>query len=491
MATRKVLIRNLMGIKQLDFDIPSKPGVYFLVGPNGCGKSTLLTCLDRIKNGNAFRLDFPATREDARINPYANAKITYETNAGSVSYTKGPDRWNPQPRTKCHILNTFGFSSSVYVRADGSRLSTSPRDIDNWRFVTAPTFVKNTLCEIFSNDKFKNLVRLQTANRGRPPQDVPYLIKEKDGYYSERRFSAGEIALIRLIEKLDGINSNGLILLDEAELALHPRVQRNLVDLLEREAKSKQLIVIIATHSTTLISHANARRIILLDNDRGIVQVTTPCYPAMAIQGIDLYGSVLGDYLVLVEDEMAKECLRFMCEQAVVKRGFGREAFNPIVPAGTYLGIAKLAVELQKQVPPHTSVRAVVDHDAFESSNDVFLDLADRNRGSIIDLGFTPEVLLMDLLESNLHDFERYTTATFSVNIRDVLDSRKYKEISSNTYKNPRDKAKALLNCIVEELAVVQYHDRESECRSKAVSGLMAYYDQDKAFKTVQRIFKK
>lgn len=171
--------------------------------------------------------------------------------------------------------------------------------------------------------------------------------------------------------------------------------------------------------------------------------------------------------------------------------GFGREAFSPIVPAGTYLGIAKLAVELQRRVPPYTAVKAVVDHDAFESSNGVFLDLAEHNRGCIIDLGFTPEVLLMDLLESNLHDFERYTNATFSVNIRDVLDSRKYKEISSNTYKNPRDKAKALLNCIVEELAVVQYHDRESECRSKAASGLIAFYDQDKAFKTVQRIFKK
>lgn len=211
----------------------------------------------------------------------------------------------------------------------------------------------------------------------------------------------------------------------------------------------------------------------------------------MAIQGIDLYSSVLGDYLVLVEDEMAKECLRFMCEQAVEKRGFGHEAFNPIVPAGTYLGIAKLAVELQRQVPPYTSVKAVVDHDAFESPNSVFLDLAEQNRGCIIDLGFTPETLLMDLLENNLHDFERYTTAAFSVNIRDVLDSRKYREISSNTYKNPRDKAKALLNCIVEELAAVQYCDRESECRSKAVSGLMAYYDQDKALKTVQRIFKK
>lgn len=287
------------------------------------------------------------------------------------------------------------------------------------------------------------------------------------------------------------LSPNGLILLDEAELALHPRAQRNLVDFLEREAKSKQLIVITATHSTTLISHADAQHIIMLDNDQGIVQVTTPCYPAMAMQGIDLYSSVLGDYLIFVEDEMAKECLRSMCKQAVEQRGFGREAFNPIVPAGTYLGIAKLAVELQRQVPPYTSVRAVVDHDAFESSNDVFLDLADHNRGGIIDLGFTPEVLLMDLLKSNLHDFERYTTAAFSVNIRDVLDSRKYREISSNAYKNPRHKAKALLNCIVEKLATVHYCDRECECRSKVVSGLMAYYDQDEAFKTVQKIFKK
>ncbi len=54
MAIRKITIENLLGINRLEFDLPSKPDVYLLVGPNGTGKTTLLTCLDRIKK--SYRL---------------------------------------------------------------------------------------------------------------------------------------------------------------------------------------------------------------------------------------------------------------------------------------------------------------------------------------------------------------------------------------------------------------------------------------------------
>ena len=54
---RLITIRNLKGIRSLDFELPNKFGVYLLVGENGAGKTTLLTCMHRIKTVSYTHLD--------------------------------------------------------------------------------------------------------------------------------------------------------------------------------------------------------------------------------------------------------------------------------------------------------------------------------------------------------------------------------------------------------------------------------------------------
>lgn len=85
--------------------------------------------------------------------------------------------------------------------------------------------------------------------------------------------------LIQFIEK-NAING-AIILLDEAEIALHPRVQINLLKYLQSVSESKDLMVVISTHSPTMIKTVTPEQILLLDSDRtGNVSIKTPCYPA-------------------------------------------------------------------------------------------------------------------------------------------------------------------------------------------------------------------
>ena len=50
-------------------------------------------------------------------------------------------------------------------------------------------------------------------------------VGNKNQYYSEKNFSFGEILILNLLIGLKSMQSNSLLLIDEFELALHPKVQ--------------------------------------------------------------------------------------------------------------------------------------------------------------------------------------------------------------------------------------------------------------------------
>ena len=64
---KKIIIDNIKNINHMEFCIPA-PGLYIVTGKNGSGKTTLFTCLSRIRNNNAFRMGFPASKPK-RCNP--------------------------------------------------------------------------------------------------------------------------------------------------------------------------------------------------------------------------------------------------------------------------------------------------------------------------------------------------------------------------------------------------------------------------------------
>lgn len=241
---KKITIKKTKNIKNLEFVFPQSKGVYLIVGPNGVGKTTLLVCIDRICNKNAFARGFSASRSFGEVDQYAEAEITYDTDnpPTSLKFRKKSSRWAVSPKGHSNLLDNFGYTQTVFIRADSNRIDVPKEEIRRGNFVAADPDVKRNLNRIFETDKFDRLKRLRIANgRGRHATFF-YVIEERRGqYYSEKRFSTGEIALLRLVEKLNTVENDAIVLLDEAEMALHPRVQKKLYDYLVEVAATKEL----------------------------------------------------------------------------------------------------------------------------------------------------------------------------------------------------------------------------------------------------------
>lgn len=481
---RLITIRNLKGIRSLDFELPNKFGVYLLVGENGAGKTTLLTCMHRIKNSFAFADNFPKSSKTDKFDQYKDAEIIYESSEGRVVYRKKKERWHPSPHGASAILNAFEFESSIFAKADAARIGVKKDELENGPLEAPSEFMKKAIADIFSDNRFDNICILKNKN-GRRWFNTFFVSKDKSGaLYSEKRFSSGELALLRLISRLENVPDKSLVLLDEVELALHPRIQRKLLKFLHEQAEEKNLIVIVATHSQTLIANERPANIILLENNNGEVTVKNPCYPAEAMQSIDIYNGVMGDYLLLVEDEMASKCLKEMCIRVVESGAKGKEVLCPILPVAGFEQTAKFAINCQEEVPEQTSVKAVLDQDAFESSNSEFNMLADRHKEIIFFLGFTPEPKLIELIQENAKRFDAFCRQEYKRSAIEILDSVDYKSIQDFS---ARKKAKKQFEYIVSSLTAPTESD--DAIKGSMIKELISYMDIRDLKKIVCPIF--
>lgn len=203
-----------MGIKHLDFKLPDNPGVYLIVGENGSGKTTLLSCIDRIKNQYSFFSNFLKAKGN-NTDLFNNTKIEYVSQSGKVQFFKGEGRWSSKPKKNSDVLNGFGYEYSLFLKADNNRIGIKKYYPESIKPVKAQQELISALNEIFNTKKYE---QLHCKHDG---EDYIYLLKD-DGetYYSEWRFSTGEIACIRLIQSiLNRKEKRGIILLDEDEMA--------------------------------------------------------------------------------------------------------------------------------------------------------------------------------------------------------------------------------------------------------------------------------
>lgn len=366
---KKITIENTKGIKHLEFILPEQNGVYLIVSANGAGKTTLLVCLDRIYNPNGFARGFSASKTFGAVDQYQHAQIKYEIDnpAMCLLFRKKTARWAVIPKGKSSLLSNFGYASSVFIKADSNRINIPETEIRAGQFESADTNIKSSLNNLFETTKFSRLKRLKNANgRGRPATYF-YVIQENDySYYSEKRFSTGELALLRLVEQLSHIQENSLVLLDEAELALHPRIQKQLLDYLKQIAVEKSLTILISTHSITMIKATDKQHIYLLENNQhGRYNVINPCYPAKAIGCVDFINNTIYDAVFFVEDEMARLLLKKMIRKCCEADQRFHTITNCIIPVGGYEQTARLAINTKSQLLGESSVYAIWDADVF------------------------------------------------------------------------------------------------------------------------------
>ncbi len=458
---RKLAVTNLRGIRSLDFPLPEKDGVYLLTGANGSGKSTVLSCLARLGDPEALDRFFTMgiRFSDSRAgNVFADSRIRFVSGKNEAEFRFRQDRWQcTDPRKMEAVLADFGYPRIVFTE---SRTKYQPPKEENFSIkdvVRAPDAVSSVAAEVFEDSKFHHLYQIRSEAAGRDLFLIHQFTGGEDFFFSENNFSAGERALLRLAVLLPALEPGSLVLIDETEMALHPKAQRRLLEYLIREARPRHLTILVSTQSASLIKITDPRRILLLENDEyGNMQCRTDVYPAAVLGEMAFAEEILPETILLVEDQEAS----FLLEAIVEKLKTGVEHDLPyckILPVGGYMQVVILLDNLEKVFPPYVKRRAVLDQDAepfirkaIQEPSRPHFDVVVRNRKRIYFLPCAPEQGVILLLEDDLNGHTRGLSKVFGQSIRlsDIMYSNPYREIGGTARSECKDKLSVIVYAI-------------------------------------------
>jgi energy-coupling factor transporter ATP-binding protein EcfA2 len=421
MATT-LTIEKLKNIQHLEFEIPP-PGAYLLTGSNGSGKTSLLTCLSRLRNSSAFQRGFRSSVHPS-LDSHRGASVKYTVDGDSVTYTYVEERWAPLPRRNSGLLGRCGYPEVKYIAADGDRVEPkkdefAPRSV---RLTGQP--LRDALNNIFGTKRFDELCYIN-LNRG--GQNKAYLIRQtRQGkstlYFSERNFSLGELCVLKLLLSLENTVNGSLVLIDELELAVHPRAQAKLFHHLVKLAEDKNLTIIFSTHSVTLIKTTDRKKILFLESTNGIVVCRKGCYPTFALGQISAGEEVAPDCAIYVEDDSAKKCTEAMIQ--LYRRQANPLIAQPtvvVVPLGGFSQILEFMDKAPQLLPTNTKVMALLDQDvqtealvSYTNAQDHYmLGLFQRLNTSVRFLPWTPEVGFINLMREDFAKHENGLKAYF------------------------------------------------------------------------------
>jgi hypothetical protein len=458
----------------MQFDLPPQ-GVWLLTAANGAGKTSLLACLRRIGYANAFPVHFPASAESQNLDDFSNASITYSIDDDKVEYAYRGERWAPRPRKNSNLLERYGYPQVIYLGANADRITPRPEDFAPRRVRTAPPTLVTAANRIFETEKFDELKVINlTSGAG----NQAFLMKVSDNpakYHSEKNFSLGELCILKLIEGIMGCPNHSLILIDELEMALHPRAQVQLYRYLDEVAAQKRLTVIFSTHSVSLLKTVPRAKIIFLDkDDRGDVSVVRGCFPTYAIGNITLGEEKAPDTVLYVEDEVAKAIIEPLVKLALQNK-FAENSLFPdvrVVPIGGFDAVVQFLTQHGVLMPAGTRAFAMLDNDVKVETVAQWTTAGNHKRlaefqtiGDNIDyLPWTPEVGMLLFLRDKRQQAERMVREelgrpTFCLNTQ-ILESS-----NGLTGSDLRKAAKKIIAKIADDVSNLVGRDRDYAIR--------------------------
>lgn len=350
-------IHNIKGIHNGTIELPLENGIYALVGSNGCGKSTVMSCLAQLISRHNLGL---LMKEDYDSSSYVEFRFNNKTDRWTCN-DKG--FWKSSIYPKTFSVNGTYEGSLFY----GQRFRDSKNvdylmeenQIEEEYIVDADVYIIEKLGLILHGnpnyyDKLKRIKNKRIAEQYNL-KNTPYFFTSSRGLISQYRMSSGECLLISLLHFIYNSlirrslpsDKSILMLIDEIELALHPVAINNLLDLLkELTYEYENLTVIITSHSPEVIRKISPMNIYKIekststDND---FQIINPCYPSYAIR--DVYTHDGYDYLLLVEDELAKRIVN----KSIKDIGLNKSRLINITPVGGWRNVLKLQYELVNQ----------------------------------------------------------------------------------------------------------------------------------------------
>lgn len=425
-----ITIQNLRHIKRLAFEIPGS-GVHLLAGPNGAGKTSVLACLRRIGAPNAFALHFQSSQIADSLDNFGGASIQYRHDDGrEVTYTYRRERWAPSPRSNSALLEELGYRAVLYIGATADRITPRPDDFSLRRIRPAREEIREAANSIFGTNRFDSL-RTINLTRGAGNQafvlQAPSSTTARHRYFSEKNFSLGELCVLKLVKLLTTCARESLVLIDELELALHPRAQVELVKYLERIASEKDLTIIFSTHSSSLLKRIPRNRILYLQNDEGNVSTVKGCYPTYALGNMAYEEESAPDVVIYVEDDAALhivDALQKLSIKAIFADQLSLYPTVSVVPIGPFIQVVRFLSRSDALLPPSTKTAILLDQDVQSetmanwrrSGNHARLAEFQAHEQRLRYLPWAPEVGVVDFARENTAQAEAALRAHFGDN---------------------------------------------------------------------------
>lgn len=177
--------------------------------------------------------------------------------------------------------------------------------------------VKNDPLKIFSTDELHN-ISIILGKKYIQGKIVRHKLFEEWGYsvifqtssytYSEAFAGSGEMAVVRLVLEVLGAAQYSLLLLDEPEVSLHPGAQKRLKHFLLEQIRSKQLQVVISSHSPSIIEDLPSNAIKVFSQlPSGKFTVKNEITPEEAFYHLEQTNAARKK--IIVEDILSKEII--------------------------------------------------------------------------------------------------------------------------------------------------------------------------------------
>lgn len=324
-------IRGIAGLK-VSFDYP----VSVIAGINASGKSTVLfaaACAYDVPGAKRAYLPsslFPDYRPKASGvkkdgKPDIRIEYEYETPDAHLSMRWSRGRsWNrsffgrkgaKQPQRKLYLRTLSNLSNPSEVRnvLQMSRLSKAPHE-------QALNAVQIDFAQQMLPFRYNEVAHLSSGNK-----TLLFATQEGGAAYSEFHMAAGERSILRISREIAQLK-DALILIDEVEAGLHPRVQQLLMLQLQQLSLRNDLQIIVTSHSPVVLDSVPMNARIFLDRgDHGEV-VARPPYRDV-IQDA-MYGRLDGALKLLCEDQAAEGILNGVIDYLARDQGFRREQIH-------------------------------------------------------------------------------------------------------------------------------------------------------------------
>ena len=319
----EVSLANIRGITDLRvlLDYP----VSVIAGGNASGKTTVLlaaACAYRVPNAGVkdfvpstlfpdyrpkvgergderrtVTIDFDyATPEGRRAMRWRRAR------SWNRSFFGRPGGRQPTRRVYLRTLSNLANPSEVRGVLGMSQATTAPNE-------QPLTALQIDFAQKMLPFRYSEVVDLTSGRK-----NLLFAAQEGGAAYSELHMAAGERAILRLSQEIAQLQG-ALVLIDEVEAGLHPRVQHLLMLHLQELALRNELQVVVTTHSPVVLDSVPRNGRIFLERvDDGSVHVRPPYRDV--VQNA-LYGRSDDALNILCEDEIAEAMLHGVCDRVL------------------------------------------------------------------------------------------------------------------------------------------------------------------------------